>query len=120
MTAPLDFSALQMAVLKVYRRTRVTPGPLDTPCLVWQGAVNSAGYGVTWLSTGPRSTRAVTVQRLVYCFATQRPIPAGLVIGHRCDRKTCCEFTHLEAITPSQNTRDAWARGLRQRMRSLT
>ena len=66
-------------------------------CLVWQGATIKKGYGV--IRCGPKN---VLVHRIAYEHACG-PIPAGLTIDHvkarGCIHKTCCEPTHLEAVT---------------------
>jgi hypothetical protein len=117
---------LKDTALRILTRTRYESGPLPTECLIWQGGVNSAGYGVVYLTLehrdGTRQHRGIriTVHRLMYCFATGQPIPKGMVIGHKCDRKLCCRHEHLEAIPQSQNVRDAWARGRRSRPKFLS
>jgi len=48
------------------------------------------------------------------------PIPKGYEIGHKCDVASCCRPEHLEAITRSQNVRDALARKRYKRGRYST
>lgn len=117
-----NLPVLQRAVLRIHKRFRIepAPSPLDLPCRIWQGAVNSAGYGIVRVHLGPKRNKVITIQRLIYCFYTMEPIPDGLVVGHKCDRKLCGEFTHLEAISYGDNLRDAWARHRRARPHTLT
>ncbi len=104
---------LHPVVRRIIGRMQETPGPLDTPCRIWQGAVNSSGYGIVRVRMDFKVYKTITVHRLLYCFYSMEPIPDGHVIGHRCDTKLCAEFGHLEAISEGQNLTDAWARGRR-------
>lgn len=115
-------SVLQHAMVRVLPRQVTEPAPydLEMPCRIWQGAVNSAGYGIIKIHFAPRQSKVITIQRLVYCVYSMAPIPDGLVIGHQCDRKLCGEFTHLDAISQSHNMRDHWARLRRLRPVTLT
>lgn len=74
-----------------------TPGPLPTPCLIWQRCVNSRGYGVRGVGD-----RRVLAHRAAY-EAAYGPIPAGHQVHHRCETPLCVEPTHLEAVTALQH-----------------
>jgi hypothetical protein len=78
----------------------------ENGCLVWQGAVNPNGYGsITLIDKQPWRTH-----RLAY-YLTYGDIPEGLIIGHKCDVRTCCNPEHLEAITHNENMRQMVERG---------
>lgn len=83
-------------------------------CMIWQGAVNSAGYGVVRFNG-----RAVLAHRLSLYLSTG-PIPKRRMACHHCDTPLCCEPTHLYVGTQSQNLRDAWARTRKRRPSTLT
>lgn len=79
---------------KLVSRTieRECPNPsLSHPCLVWQGAVNSSGYGV--VRDGPR---LVLVHRVI-AVARYGPLP-GMDVHHRCGVRRCWQPEHLEPV----------------------
>lgn len=79
--------------------------PLISPCWLWTGAKNLAGYGVTgW------NGKFMFAHRLAYQFAVG-PIPAGLYICHDCDTPLCCNPLHLFADTPRGNSDDRDKKG---------
>lgn len=68
-------------------------------CLIWDGAVQSSGYGSvdTGLSTA-------LVHRVV--FEEQvRPLGWGETIDHRCRRILCVNVDHLEPVSRAENSR---------------
>lgn len=75
-------------------------------CWIWQGATNSAGYGlVKWRG------KAWGMHRLVYHLLVaklEHPGKArardGLVIDHVCEVRACCNPDHVQLITQSENT----------------
>ncbi|MFK0296402.1 HNH endonuclease signature motif containing protein [Streptomyces sp. NPDC090442] len=63
------------------------------PCHLWTGATNNKGYGAFWANG--RTTKA-------HRYAYEQhigPIPTGLEIDHRCNRRECVNPAHLEAVT---------------------
>lgn len=70
-----------------------------TPCLIWQGATNTNGYGVI---------RHEGRNRVVHVLAyeeTKGPIPDGLELDHLCGVHACLNVDHLEPVTHVENMR---------------
>src|SRR5438876_1199434 len=76
-----------------------------TPCVLWTRSQNGHGYGK--LSLGGR---IVAAHRAVY---EERigPIPAGLMVLHHCDTRSCINPAHLFLGTARDNAMDAVAKG---------
>ena len=64
-------------------------------CILWDGAVNSSGYPVTW-----KHGKSVYVHRWVVGART------GDVVMHICDNKQCINPKHLRIGTHKQNSED--------------
>ena len=85
-------------------QSRHAEGPLNTPCLLWNGASNTQGYGTIQFNG-----RRMSLHRWVYAHH-HGPIPSGFIICHHCDTPACIELTHLYAGTTSDNQKDRWRR----------
>lgn len=97
--------------------------PTPAPIRFWRKVDRSAGPDACWLWTGGRKprgygnfclARATNTFVLTHRYAyelTHGPIPAGLVVRHRCDNPPCCNPDHLILGTHQQNTQDAIERG---------
>jgi hypothetical protein len=87
---------------RIIDRSELVDGPLETPCWIWQGAKNLAGYGRIYtgscLGWGPISQ----VHRFTYVMVNG-PILPGLEIDHLCRVRACCNPEHLEAVTRKEN-----------------
>jgi hypothetical protein len=68
-----------------------------TGCWIWVGTRRGDGYGL-FTSEG----RPVRAHRFSYEKA-KGPIAAGLVIDHLCERHSCVNPDHLQAVPPSVN-----------------
>lgn len=68
----------------------------ESGCWLWLGKVRPDGYG---------SHRNGLAHRLSYESANG-PIPAGMLICHKCDTKTCINPAHLFAGTYADNHDD--------------
>lgn len=81
------------------------PTPQPTPCRLWQGAIDRYGYG-TMADTRRGHGHKKYAHRWVW-EAVHGPIPAGLVIRHKCDNPPCIRLSHLEIGTVADNNWDA-------------
>jgi HNH endonuclease len=80
-------------------RSQVHP-EFGTPCWLWPGGL-SGGYGhVTYRVGGERKDAKLHV--LVYELLVE-PVEPGLLLDHRCRRRTCCNPEHLEPVTNRTN-----------------
>lgn len=76
-------------------------------CLIWNGAVDSCGYGIiaTKLVSGGghrwgwRSSRTHRVAWIL----DGRQLVEGLVLDHLCRNRRCCNVAHLEQVTQAVN-----------------
>jgi hypothetical protein len=75
-------------------------------CLIWTGAKNSDGYGVT----RGFYQELVLAHRFVHELYGG-PIPAGKVGMHTCDQRDCVELTHVLPATQRQNVQDMHDKG---------
>lgn len=91
----------------------------DTGCWLWQGTT-SAGYGQLtysrkrWphLRIGRRKDhrkgwRAIMAHQLFYFLKYGNP-PDGTELGHKCNRRSCCNPDHVRPITAQQNAAEMY------------
>lgn len=74
-------------------------------CLEWLGHRDRDGYGRLWFDDRDRPAIRAT------WIANRGPIPAGMVVRHKCDNPPCVNLDHLELGTNAENMRDKAIRG---------
>ena len=89
---------------KVLDRCVETPGPLDTPCQLWQGPTSGtdgrgAGYGRMSLDGG------TVAPHIAIWVVENGPIPPRKQLDHLCRVRLCCAEDHLEMVTHKENQR---------------
>lgn len=73
-------------------------------CVIWQGAKDAAGYGVTWHNNKwCRAHRAVM---------NAKP---GEIVRHLCDNPSCVNPNHLRLGTSKENSEDMVSKGRQAR-----
>ena len=86
-----------MATLKekLFKRTQRTSG-----CWIWVGHVNNQGYGRFFnrANGSHRSAHLLMYETLV------GKVPRGLQLDHLCRNTRCVNPSHLEPVTPRENT----------------
>ncbi|WP_419146536.1 HNH endonuclease signature motif containing protein [Pseudomonas nitroreducens] len=79
----------------------------DDDCWEWTGSKDGHGYGTLSAGGGRPPQKA---HRIAFEMA-HGPIPAGLVVRHKCDNPGCVNPNHLEVGTQKDNSADMVARG---------
>ncbi|MGH7022786.1 MAG: HNH endonuclease signature motif containing protein [Caulobacteraceae bacterium] len=87
------------ATLEERMRLRTVVDP-ETGCHLWTGTLTPGGYGRVH----------VAAHRLAWQLANG-PIPAGMLVLHRCDNPRCCNPEHLFLGTAQDNMTDKVRKG---------
>jgi hypothetical protein len=74
-------------------------------CWLWPERPVPGGYGEFWMDGG-----STLVHRLSWT-SVNGPIPAGMIVRHKCDVPACCNPDHLQIGTLSDNVQDSIKRG---------
>ncbi len=72
---------------------------MDDGCWKWVGGVPHAGYGQV-----QRMGKYLGAHRLFYERFKEK-IPKGMFIDHLCRNTICVNPSHMEVVTPAENTR---------------
>lgn len=71
----------------------------NSGCWLWTGSIDRDGYGRARYKGVPRRAHRIL-------YETERgPIPAGLVLDHKCRNPGCVNPDHLEPVTQAENIR---------------
>ena len=86
--------------------TKYTPEP-NTGCWLWDGAINSSGYG--HIGQGGKYAPVLQAHRVSWAMYNG-PIPSDLEIDHKCRVRSCVNPRHLELVTHTENVRRGLSR----------
>lgn len=78
-------------------RMRARTTETERGCWLWNGKIDSRGYGRSSLNN-----RSMLAHRAMYTLAVG-PIPDGLDLDHLCFTPRCINPAHLEPVTRAEN-----------------
>jgi hypothetical protein len=81
----------------IKRSWTARPGPLPTPCWIWDGAPNDLGYGSVWING-----RCIKAHVWIW-EQGHGAVPPGMELDHLCRRRLCVNPAHLEPVTHREN-----------------
>lgn len=79
------------------------------PCWIWTDAINDGGYGRANWTARAWTDRSGRAHRIAFEL-TNGPVPKGLFVLHRCDRRACVNPDHLFLGTKRDNMQDMHAK----------
>lgn len=91
---------IEQDILRIEKRIEIIP---EAGCWIWMGSCNKGGYGRITRGTLKRAKKYV-VHRYLYKLLVG-DIPEGLQLDHLCRVRCCVNPSHLEVVTPKENTR---------------
>lgn len=80
-------------------------------CLIWLGNTYNAGYGTVSYHADPHAERKMVATHRVAWMLKKGPIPDGMDVLHRCDRRLCMNIEHLFLGTHAENMADMIRKG---------
>jgi hypothetical protein len=88
---------------KLWSKTVMIDGPLDTPCRIWTGQDSGKGRGGNY---GRLTVDGGTMATNIVSFVIENgPIPPKKQIDHRCNNRRCWTPDHLQMVTHLKNQR---------------
>lgn len=83
-----------------------TVGTKKSDCWIWTGGLHDKGYGRFWLGLDPDTSQRIWAyaHRIAFEHWIGFP-PAGYIVDHECNVKTCCNPLHLWPVTNDENLR---------------
>jgi hypothetical protein len=93
---------------RLWRMVDKSGGP--DACWPFTGSRGTHGYGQIYVRAKKKGNRLARSNRVAYA-AVYGPIPAGLIVCHRCDNPPCCNPAHLFLGDDGDNARDRVAKG---------
>ena len=76
---------------------------MNSPCDLWAGAIQSAGYGHRGIGG-----KTYLVHRLAW-EEVNGDIPEGMTIDHLCEVRNCINVEHMEVVSRGENVRRYYA-----------
>lgn len=92
------------------RRDWPVPTPQPTPCIIWQGALDSHGYGLYSTYVDGKRVR-VKLHRWIVELTRGRKLKRSEFVLHACDNRACYRLEHLSVGTVQDNNRDMLVKG---------
>lgn len=83
----------------------------ENGCLIWQGSVNSRGYGT--IRECGADGKTVVVHRVVW-ESVNGPIPQGVYLCRTCRNPACVRLEHLYLTTPKEKVEEDTKEGRRR------
>ena len=104
--------------IRFLSKTKIVPGPLDTPCRIWTAAIKPNRRGVPY---GRFSYKGKTIpaHRFAYFFLNPKK-KRSLVVLHKCDNPRCFNPDHLFFGDNDLNVADRQAKGRHRGGNGLT
>ena len=79
----------------------------ETGCLLWNGELNSQGYGQMTVGSRSDGSRRHRLVHIVAWELEKGPVPEGMTLDHveawGCRHRHCANVAHLEAVTIREN-----------------